>query len=370
MSTESSAAETDKPAAGGVQADDNKAVDQPVSQGATGQSETTESAQSPGADDAKGPKTPLEAVTAALEPEKEDAESSAATGEGQQKPAAKEEGAKEPDAEATEEADKRLPFHQHPRWKQVTGENRKLKEERPALVDKAQRWDAIDAKFRQSGLAPEDTQPLFEGGARLKASGATTEELQNLMAVGAALKLGDRQVVMQIAKPVFSALGLDIVEVLPDDIRRRVEEGAISEEDARRTASAEFLARSERTRRELTEQSIDAERAHAERVASGQAMARAANEWEARVSAGDADWSRKQPFVEEEIKNLAAMMGPRTPDDAVKICQAALDRVNRIFKASGSQRRPEVTPTTGGTTATVAPAPKTPLEAVTLALGG
>jgi hypothetical protein len=90
----------------------------------------------------------------------------------------------------------------------------------------------------------------------LKRAGVLPQEVDNLMKVGAALKLGDREVVRQLAAPVFEALGLTLVEVLPKEIQDRIEQGALSEDDGRRLANVEFDARREQSLRERAEKRV------------------------------------------------------------------------------------------------------------------
>jgi len=329
-------------------------------------------AASPGADtnaDATKPASVHEHVKASLDALKAESDSST-DGEGQPTEAAKEPGAT-PDPKATEEADKRLPFHQHPRWKQVTGENRTLREQNAALGDKAQRWDVIDGKFRESGLGADDVQPLFDGGAALKRSGATAQEVNDLMRIGVALKVGDIQVIRKIADPVLAALGMTITEVMPEHIRKQVEEGALSEEAGRSLAIAQRDKAVLANRAQRAEAAFTQERtAQADRDA-GLRMQNAAADWERRAMAADADWSRKAPLIDEAVRELVAYYKPKTPEQAVRICEMALDRINKAQRAfgGGAHKKPAINPATSGSKATVAPDPKSLHEHVLRNLG-
>lgn len=336
-------------------------VETQAPQGAADAPQTTD--QSPGSEKTQDgkPATALEAVSAALEGKKPAADSSTAGGET--------DPAQKPADTQVEDQDKNLPFNNHPRWKQVHGRMKQLEAELPVLSEKAGHWEALQDKFRQTGLDPADVEPLFEGGARLRSVGTTTEEIGQLMAVGAALKLADRQVVMQIAGPVFEALGLGLHEILPEDIRSQVDEGAISEEAAKRMVAAERRAQAEANRRSLLERA-ESERGQHQRVAETRnAQAQAVAGWEQRIQSTDTDYARKQPFVIEQITMLRDLYKPGTPDQAVRICEMALENVNRIMGTARPQaRRPEIRPVVGGNTHTARPVPKTPLEAVSQAL--
>lgn len=266
-------------------------------------------------------------------------------------------------------ADKSVPFHDHPRWKEVTTAAKALESQVGDLTPKAQRWDALDAKFQETGLAPEDVGPLFDGGAMLKRAGALPQEVNDLMKVGAALKLGDREVVLQLAEPVFATLGLQLVPVLPKEIQEQVELGAISEDAGRRMADAEFGARRERVLRERAEQRVSA-RDTADSAASQQRrFMQASASWEQRVKATDADWVSKEPHIVTAIQALVKQREPTTEAEVVAICQEAYDQVTRILKsAGGAKPKPAMTPARSGSSTTTAPVPRSSLEAAKLAI--
>lgn len=334
----------------------------------TGTTETSPASDS--SSDAKKPASPLDAAKAALGL-KPAAESSPATGADQQKPAEAAAGDDKKPAEAKDGEADPPPFHNHPRWKEVTKRNRELETANVQLSDKAQRWDEIDTRFQKSGLGAEDVGPLFEGGARLKAAGATREEMHNLMAVGTALKFGDRAMVLQVAAPVFAQLGLEIVEALPEDIRRQVDEGVMTEDAAKQLVSSHIRAQSESYKRTLAERAVQTRDAAADAQATSNQILAATGGWEERKSKADADWHLKQASVVEAIISRLRVARPATEEEALKICDDAYEQVNRIFKAAGGPaRRPAIAPVGGGSPPNAVPVPKSPLEAAKLALTG
>lgn len=342
----------------------------PETQGVTPETGTE---TSPGSEssDAKKPASALDAAKAALGL-KPAADSSTGTGTDQQKPPEAAAGDdKTPAAAKDGDADKDPPpFHNHPRWKEVTKRNRELETANGALTDKAQRWDEIDSRFSKSGLSAEDVGPLFNGGARLKAAGATHDELSNLMAVGTALKLGDRAMVLQIAAPVFAQLGLDLVESLPEDLRRQVDEGAMTEDAAKQLVASNIKAQSESYKRTLAERSVQQRDTQASQQNLSHQILSATGAWEERKSKADADWNLKQASVVEAIISRLRVAGAATEEEALEICEQAYEQVNRIFKAAGGPtRRPAIAPVGGGSPPNAVAVPKSPLEAAKLALG-
>ena len=363
MSTEPSAVE-DRVVPAGESANDGAAA---IEQN-RGAPETGATADPPvaGESGVKGPATPLEAVKAALVDKP--AGDSPPPGDKPSQAAGTKEPAEKPTPEVQAATDKALPFANHPRWKEVYTAKQAAETAVAEMTPKAQRWDALDAKFRETGLTAEDVSPLFDGGAQLKRAGVTHEEIGNLMKVGAALKLGDRQVFQQIAGPVIEALGLQLVEKLPVEIQKMIDEGAITEDAGRTMAGLQHTARAEANRRTVAEGQVQTreQQEAASRLESSFEQASAA--WESRVKPNDADWSRKEPFIVEAIKSRLALRRPTSPQEVEQICQDSYDQVTRIMKSGAPQRRP-VTPAGGGSTTTVKAVPQTPLEATKLALG-
>lgn len=366
MTTESSAVEAAVDPAGTV-ADVVGAV--VADQADKGALETGASADPPVAEEsgAKSPATPLDAVKAALEKPAADSPPQLT---GKEPPKVGADGVVEkPTPEAQAEADKLLPFHNHPRWKEVTTARQAAEATVAEMTPKAQRWDALNDQFLQTGLSGEDVQPLFEGGAQLKKAGVTHEELANLHKVGVALKIGDREVFRQVAGPVIEALGLQLVEKLSPEIQTMLEEGAISEDAARQMSELHFGKRTEAARRELVEKRETTKTQQETEAQMGARFERRSASWEARTKSTDADWSRKEPFIVEAIRSQIARKAPATEEEVEAVCQSAYDQVTRVMRASGPAKA-TVRPAVGGPSSTAKAAPKTPLEAVKAALSG
>lgn len=362
MSTESSAVE-----AASVQADEVVKVDGVVNEQDKGGLETGKTADPPVAEDVgvKGPATALEAVKAALK-----AEPTADS-----PPAGKEplksvvDGAVEKATpEAQVEADKLLPFANHPRWKEVYTARQAAEAAVTEMTPKAQRWDALDAEFRKTGLSGEDVQPLFDGGVILKRAGVTHDEVGSLMKVGAALKIGDREVLRQIAGPIFESLGLQLVEKLSPEIQAMIDEGAISEDAGRKMSGLHFEKAATTARLAIAEGRETTRTQEETAVQQAARFERASASWESRVKPADADWSRKEPFIVDAIKARLSRKAPTTEREVEAICQESYDQVTRIMKGSATTRA-AVRPAVGGASSTAKAAPKTALEAVKAGLG-
>lgn len=365
MSTESSTVENQGSATESMQPGNEGVVDQGRQDG---QPIEAGSDSSTGKDSgAKGPSTSLEAAQQAVKALGTAADSPPAKDGTEKRPA---DGKPQGEPEAAD-ADKSLPFHNHPRWKEVTTAKKALEGQVADLSPKAERWDALDAKFRETGLSSEDVGPLFEGGAMLKRAGVLPQEVDSLMKVGAALKLGDREVVKQLAAPVFEAMGLTLVEVLPKEIREQIEQGAITEDAGRRMADLSFESRRQAQLRERAETRISEVDSQREAQAQSARFQQASWAWEQKTKATDADWDRKEPFIVEAIQALVRQRPPQNTGEVEAICKSAYDQVTRIMRSSAPAHRPAVQPTRGnGSSTETRPQPRSSLEAAKLAVRG
>ena len=367
MTTESPAVETELASGSAATSNDVAVTNSQTTdaQPATAESQDSSTGQDSGA---KGPSTSLEAAKAALEAMGTAADSPPVDKGTKEQPAAKTEDGDKLSTIDKAIADKSLPFHTHPRWKEVTTAAKALEANVTAMTPKAEKWDALDARFRETGLAPEDVDPLFSGGAMLKRAGVNHQEVGVLMQVGAALKLGDREVFKQLAGKAIEALGLQLVEAIPQDIQERIEQGALSEEDGKRLADVEFNARRERALRERAESRVR-ERDNADNaVATSRRFEAAATSWENRTKAADADWARKEPFIAEAIQALVRQRPPQNEQEVEVICATAYDQVTRIMRTASPTSRPAVAPARGGSSTATVPVPRSSLEAAKLGL--
>jgi hypothetical protein len=114
-----------------------------------------------------------------------------------------------PKADAHDPADDaKLPFHNHPRWKEVTGQNKALSEKVATLTPDAEQYGKIQSFMDEHHLSHDEVGELF--------------------IVGAMAKAGDVRVLQKIDEyrdKLATALG----EKLPADIQDQVDSGAITE---------------------------------------------------------------------------------------------------------------------------------------------
>ena len=306
------------------------------------------SANSSDADDKgdKKPETVLDHVTAHLEAERE-AESPAAK-EGKQEDESKDgeaEASKDVDAKPAEDKDDPPPFHEHPRWKEMVQEREGYKATIEDLTPKAERFDAMTDMMRDASLSSEEVSAGF-----------------NIMA----LMKGDPVKALEALKPYYTTLQTLVGETVPEDLRKQVETGVITEDAASELSRARAEAAVSRSQLELRDQRSTA--ADAERVQD--AIGRAASEWEQGWKSNDPDYSLKVKLVESEIK--AIMVDdpgrvPKTPEEAVQLSKDALAVVEATVKPFRPQK-PEIKPPPDGSSVNANPAPKNSMEAASAAL--
>jgi hypothetical protein len=284
---------------------------------------------------AKEPVDLLSVVKSAVEKPAEAAESPAAEGEVEAEAEVPPEG----ETEAEDDAD--LPFHNHPRFKQLVSERNEFREGH-------EQYGRITGFMSEHGLSGEE----FSQG----------------MGVMAAIKSGDPTLLGQ-ARDYFQN-GLQILNerlghVLPDDLRERVEDGLIDEDTARELAqsrAAETLRTTQAEEREAADSQAEEVRA---RTALATSLATAVDGWERATKAADPDYSRKAELVETMCHAIVKRTGqvPDTAEKAVALAKEAYAEVNRQFKALLPPRRPIETTPRGSSTPTKAE-PKSLREAI------
>lgn len=294
--------------------------------------------------DAK-PANLLDVVKDAIKPvETVAAAPSAAEGEGEAKEAEAE--PKPVTAEDQAEADKKLPFHEHPRWKEVIAERDGYKED-------ASRFRDISGFMHSHGLTGDEVSEGFDIMAKLKSG--TPENLAEV-----------REYFSSRLTFLDDVLG----NVLPEDLRQRVDSGAIDEEAAQelaRVRASEKLLKNQAEVRETRDTEAEAQRAT---VANAQQCATAVDDWEKQVRSADPDYAKKAALVETTCRAIVQETGkaPRNPQEAVALAKQALDRVNAQLEAALPKPKP-VAKTPTGSSAQVVDQPKTLRDAVRAALG-
>lgn len=242
-------------------------------------------------------------------------------------------------------ADADLPFHNHPRWKEVIAERDTFRED-------ATRYGNITQYMETNGLGSEEVAQGF--------------------AVMAALKSKDPAKLAE-ARDYFQA-GLESLDgmlgnVLPDDLQERVDGGLIDEDTAQevaRSRAAETL-RSETAAERAT--ATAETQAAADQQAASTAMISAVEAWEVRTKATDPDYAKKAALVQTTCQAIVQRTGkaPATPEEALALTDQALAEVNAQIKSLAPKPRAITPPPRSSSTPTTAE-PKSLREAINSAI--
>jgi hypothetical protein len=281
---------------------------------------------------------------APAKPKEGDAASSAEGAEGDQRPG---KGApKEPDNEGYSD----VPFHKHPRFRQLLNERNGYKPD-------AEKYRQVDRFIRDNGLS--------------------NEEAANLLHVGALAKT-DPSKAWEMVKPWVSSLLSAAGEVLPEDLKQMVEQGQMSEAAAYEVSRSRASVTASTTQRQFEER-------RREMSAQEQAQADyqgAAVSWEQDRRAKDPNFEAKlEPILREIAWRKSQGDIPKTPAEVTA-------QLNDVYKAVNASLRPaptaaparqgaapvrrNLTPITGGTVGggDPKPKPKSMLEVVQQGQGG
>ncbi|WP_439392549.1 hypothetical protein ACRQ5Q_24300 [Bradyrhizobium sp. PMVTL-01] len=228
-----------------------------------------------------------------------------------------------------------VPFHKHPRFQEVIRQRNTFRED-------AGRYKNITDYLDQNNLSADEAANALATFARAKIDPA-----------GAFAEL----------KPWLQNLLIAAGEVLPDDLKARVDKGEMTAEVALELSRDRAKSRSHETR-----QGFEAQRAQ-RRSLDQQAVDRgnAAVEWESDRKVKDPNFAAKQPLLMREIAYLQMQEGKPTDRAGVLAqLQKAYEAVNKSFKAPTAQpqqqKRPAAKPVTSGQTNNGAAQPKKPMS--------
>lgn len=243
------------------------------------------------------------------------------------------------------EAQPDLPFHNHPRWKAMIAERESLK---PA----AEQYGKITQFMKTNGLTPQE---MAEG-----------------MTVMALMKTNPAAAYQQLQGYVNN-LARFTGDVLPPELKAKVDEGLTDPETAKRLAQLEAEREFSYARQLEEQQRIQAEQeAVARQMAADNSnqMVAAVMRWEQAERAKDPDWAQKYEMVQDRVKALLAMQPARNPSDAIQIAQRALADVNARLRPLAGRTMPLRTPASSLSSVSTTPAPRSLADLVRMGLQG
>jgi hypothetical protein len=289
---------------------------------------------------AKEPKSLLEAVKAAADRD----EKAGDTTDPKQKNAVSEtesEETKSPTDEAKEKTDEakdeKIPFHKHPRWQEMI-------KERDSFREEATQYRQITNFMQQNQLTPE--------------------EVSNGFAIMAAMKtdpLRAREMLSQYTKSLDEYAGV----ILPQDLTKKVEEGAIDQQAAQELARARNEALANRAR---YEQAVQSQQMQVQQL-SQQAIHNAVTGWEETIRNRDVDYAAKQNLVLDRARSYLQQGRPQSPQEALAIVEKAYADVNDTLKGFAPRKQPIRQATSTNSSTNSQPVPRTLQEAIRIAAG-
>lgn len=300
------------------------------------ESTVNETAESSPADEGERSFDLLSVVRDATRGEEEESDDAASPAD-EESGDATEEGASE-EAESKAQPDDEdfsdVPFNKHPRFKQLI-------EQRNEARKGAQQFEQVQTFLNEQGINAEEAADALQLRALMKHN--PTEAWKKL-------------------KPIAQELLVQAGEVLPDDLKQRVQKGELSR-DAALEVSRHRAQTGSMERQRSYEQQLAQQREHEGRVAG---VRNSVASWEQQTRDRDADFDRKVEPLQREIAWIHRQEGmPTTPEAAREQLQRAYDAVNKRV-SEARPRKPEKRPVTGGRAAggNQAPAPKSILDVV------
>ncbi len=244
--------------------------------------------------------------------------------------------------EAKVEDEKDVPFHNHPRWKQVLSE-------RDALKAPAEEFNKITGFMHANALSPEEVARGFEIMAAMKNDPVRARE----MLAGH-----------------LTVLNRFTGDELPQDLQTRVDDGHIDAESAKELAARRSQDEFAKVRNIEVSQRAQQEQAQRAQEQSGAAMRNAVGVWEDSIRTRDVDYEKKQPLVADKVRALMVQRPPSNETEAVAMVKLAYEEVTKTLQVFSPRRQPVSTMTSSGAAHAAKPAPASLQEAVRRAAAG
>ena len=151
-----------------------------------------------------------------------------------------------------------------------------------------------------------------------------------------ALMKNDPAKALEALTPFVNTLRELTGEVLPDDIRNKVDDGFM-DEDAGRELSR---ARAEADNQKRINDRVAAQQTNVQSQQHKDHLARTVTAWEDNARQSDPDYDLKQDEIDDRVRVLVSERGsPNTEEDAISMANEAYEAVNQRFKARMGTKR-------------------------------
>lgn len=321
------------------------ASDNTLDDAADGMSEADAGSSSAETDEKEAEKSTLDVVRDVVGEKKDDAAAAASSADGDED-AGGDAGGSSSRKEQDNENFTDVPFHKHPRFKQLIIERNGL------------RQDAERHRNVQNFL---DTHALG------------SDEAANALVIFAQAKT-DPVGAWAAIKPWVQELLVAAGEVVPADLQARIDKGELAIDTAMEISRERAKSKSATSRQSFAEQ----QRERQSRIDQANELSDTAESWEADRVRLDPNYDAKRVPLRKEIAYLHSTEGkPTTKDGVLDQLKRAYKAVNDALKlpstngqqqrqqAQQQQRKPAIKPVTGGTVSGSArEAPKTTLDII------
>lgn len=208
----------------------------------------------------------------------------------------------------------------------------------------------------------------------LDTNGVSNEEAADALLISALLKT-DPAKAWEKLKPVVESIQKFLGAELPEDLRKDVDDGTITQERAQELASLRNRQAFDSRRTRETEEQRQEREAQAAHTARMREVNEATVSRERAIAEKDPDyWTVKAPLMEGEMARLLSQRGvPQSKEDATKLFDEALSNVNTHLKGLRDRLAPRTQrtvkqPLNGRSSATDRAAPANIYDAARLAL--
>ena len=201
-----------------------------------------------------------------------------------------------------------LPFHKHPRFQELLKERETLKTTTEAAKPHVERLAVIET-YRQSHRIND-------------------EQFKNGMEIMALMNTDPEQALARL-EPLYRQLQEFKGQVLPEDLKKEVDEGTLPLNRAQELASLRKKGTFQQQQAHVTTEERRVE-----------TLVNAMNSWESTIRRTDADFERKAQAVRDRFVALSASNKWNTPDDAVTLMQRAYNEVNQWLGTIVPKPRP------------------------------
>jgi hypothetical protein len=301
------------------------------------------------------PASMLEAVTAAIKPKEVSPTSEpadAAKAEGEPPPDDKKD---DEDDELSEDEKSKLSARTTQRIKKLDKAVKAAQAEIGTLRPKAEEYEKIENFVRESGL--------------------TNDAVAGTLQIAALIRQNPREALNRLT-PIVQQLQSMVGETLPPELAQRVQQGFLTEQDARAIARSSAEAAINARRAQEAQERLQFETAARDQRQVVDSTINSVETWEANKAKTDPDWKHKSDEIAEAVETAILKKSHElgrawfpTQQEAIELSEQALKKVNERFKRFAPRPTAINPAASGGASARSNTAPKSMLDVVRQSVG-